>query len=124
MSFEYWFEADKKLDKEKMKDLFLEAGAKIVSDPNKEIQVFYFSESGLNAWECEVKDGQDIIKSEDAKGLVFSVGSRCIFRVDSHNYNKKLNDLERFLNKVYETTGAHFVVSFQLEKACYLNPTA
>ena len=120
MSFEYWFESDRNLDSNKLKELFIEAGADIVSDPNKAIQAFY-SDSGLSVWEHEVSDGQENIKSEDTQGLEFQVGCRCVFRFDSYEYDKKVYALEAFMNGVYDDTGAKFIVSFQLEKIHYIN---
>ena len=119
MSFEYWLESDLKLGRENIRDISYQLGIE-VSACGEDIEL-YFNSSNMIV-RCKFpNETEDQIKSEETGGLEFKVGCRCVFELNTEQYEQKMNDMECFLKSVYNQTQALFVVSFQLESLHYLN---
>ncbi|WP_144007092.1 hypothetical protein [Pelomonas sp. KK5] len=118
MSIDLWLEADDQLPEDALGVLLREAGA--VQFELENGSVGFAFQSGPNAFPRGA-DGAPRIKAEDPRGLGFAVASRCVFRPTSGEYDECMADLRQLLESVVERTGAHFVVSFQLEETLFLN---
>jgi hypothetical protein len=118
LSIDVWFEADERLVEAELISLLLEAGGSQFELKNGLVGVSFAS--GMSAYPRSA-EGAPRIKAEDPRDANFRVGSRCIFRPNGGEYDASLQELEEVLSLVAEKNGAHFVVSFQLEEALFVN---
>ena len=118
MSIDLWFEADERLTEEGLVSLLLEAGGAQFELENGPVG-FSFA-SGMSAHPLG-PEGATHIKAEDPRGASFRVGSRCVFRPNSEQYDASLEELQKVLLRVEGKKGAYFVVSFQLESTLFIN---
>lgn len=61
------------------------------------------------------------IAAENPGGASFDVAYRCAFTINSLEYEQCMADIDKFSEAIADELGAHFVVSWQLERTLLTN---
>jgi hypothetical protein len=119
MGLDVWIEVDGQIDEQGLRRAFLVSGA-IQDEESRSSLDWHFPASGM-FMEFERSHADTQIKAEDTQGANFKVAWRCVLRLVNSEMDLCLRDLEKFLETVASDSKAHFVASFQLENAMYVN---
>lgn len=127
MSVQVFLEADSRLTKPGVVSLMRKMGAEVteddeLTDPDDLEVRAWLPGSSMSMGGRIQRDKR--IAAESPGDANFEVAYRCAFTITSSKYEKCMADIDKFAEAIAEQLGAHFVVSWQLERTLMTNSSS
>ena len=124
MSVQVLLEADARLTKPGVVSLLRRMGAEVKEDDESmdpdDLEVrAWLPRSSMSMGGKVQRDGR--IAAENPGDANFEVAYRCAFTINSSAYEQCMADIDKFSEAIADELGAHFVVSWQLERTLLTN---
>ena len=124
MSVQVILEADSRLTKLGVVSLLREMGAEVTEDDElidpDDLEVrAWLPRSSMSIGGRVERDRR--IAAENPGDADFDVAYRCAFTINSSEYTQCMADIDQFSEAIADELGAHFVVSWQLERTLLTN---
>ena len=124
MSVQVFLEADSRLTKSGVVSLLRKMGADVkeddeLTDPDDPEVRAWLPRSSMSMGGRVQRDSR--IAAENPGDANFDVAYRCAFTMNSSEYEQCMADIDKFSEAIADELGAHFVVSWQLERTLLTN---
>lgn len=124
MSVQVVLEADSRLTKPGVVSLLRKMGAEVTEDDElmdpDDLEVrAWLPRSSMSMGGRVERDRR--IAEENPGDANFDVAYRCAFTINSSEYTQCMADIDKFSEAIADGLGAHFVVSWQLERTLLTN---